>query len=119
MTKLFLFALTLLFPAALLQSQDTSQTGSASSSQGTVEGCLEGSDGNYTLTDKFGRTYQLGGETSTPAAYVGREVQITTSTPTSIAITSNAGAEEAGMQQPTLAVDHVKYLSGTCHSGVR
>ena len=116
MTKLFLLALTLLLPATLLQSQDAQAT-STGTAQRTIEGCLEGSDGSYTLTDRYGRTYQLGSETSAPAAYVGREVQVTTSTPTAVALAKSVGGAEAAAEQPLLTVEQVKSLSGTCQSG--
>src|SRR5438046_1404718 len=67
---------------AWLQAQqyppDTSkQTGS---SQNKVEGCLQGSDGNFTLSDSSGTTYQLQGDTAKLSEHVGHEVQITGST---------------------------------------
>lgn len=120
MTKILLVALALLFATAWLQAQDASQSGAsdsaAASAQTTLQGCLQGADGSYMLTDKFGRTYQLGGDTSRPAAYVGREVQVTTSTPAAIAIASSAGAAESGAEQPILTVVHVKSVSGTCQA---
>src|SRR5579859_5624676 len=42
-----------------------------------IEGCLSGSNGNYTLTDKNGTAYQLSGDTSKLADHVGHEVKIT------------------------------------------
>ena len=72
MARVLLLALTVLLSDAWLQSQDTqsgaSQTESAASGQTTLQGCLQGSDGNYALTDKSGRTYQLRSKTSRPAA---------------------------------------------------
>jgi len=45
-----------------------------------TEGCLGGSDGNYTLTDKTGTTYKLnipaGADTSKLAAHVGESVNV-------------------------------------------
>ena len=113
MTKMLLFALAMLAPVAFAQPQDES----SAMSQRTLQGCVQGSDGNYTLTDKYGRIYQLGNETSKPAAYVGREVQIVTSIPASVAITSTAGAEESAAQAPTLMVEEMKQVAGTCQSG--
>jgi hypothetical protein len=116
MTKLFLLAVVLLCAATLLQSQDVQIT-STGSGQRTIAGCLDGADGNYTLTDRYGRTYQLGNETSAPAAYVGREVQVTTSTPAAVALANSVGGAEAAAEQPLLTVEAVKSLSGTCRSG--
>jgi hypothetical protein len=129
-TKLMLAAI-LLLSAAWLQAQqypqagsspssssptsssqsDSSQSGSASSQ--TVEGCLQGSDGNFTLTDKSGMTYQLAGDTSKLTEHVGHEVQIKGSTSGASPAGSSAGA--AGEQQ-TLTVESVKHVSKTCKS---
>jgi hypothetical protein len=122
MTRPLVLALMLVVPAVWLSSQDTSQTGightgTTASTEATLEGCLQGSDGNYTLTDRHGRTYQLQGSASKLATHAGHEVQITTRTPESIATTSAMGAEGTGMQQPILTVAKVKHISGTCQAG--
>jgi hypothetical protein len=54
---------------------NSSQT-SSNASQTTIEGCLSGSGGNYTLTDNSGKTYQLQGDTSKLSEHVGHEVRI-------------------------------------------
>jgi len=74
----------------------------------TVEGCLQGSNGNYTLTDSAGTTYQLAGDTSKLTEHVGHEVEIKGST--SPSSSASAGASS----QPTLTVDSVKHVSKTC-----
>src|SRR5215471_16895679 len=53
------------------------QTSHAASGEASVEGCLSGSNGSYTLTDKNGTTYQLTGETAKLSEHVGHEVKIT------------------------------------------
>jgi len=121
MTRTLLLALTLLVSAAWVQAQDqypqtgTSQTGATASGQTTVEGCLQHSDGNYTLTDKTGTTYQLQGATSKLEEHVGHEVQITGST-MSGATSSTTGTATAGTQS-SLMVESVKHISKTCKSG--
>ena len=42
----------------------------------TVQGCLSGSNGNYTLTDKNGNSYQLTGDTAKLSEHVGHEVKV-------------------------------------------
>jgi Protein of unknown function (DUF5818) len=121
MTKILLLALALLIPAALLQAQDDSQTGSSqtgtsASGQTTVQGCLQGSDGNYTLTDKSGTTYQLQGDTKKLSAHVGHEVQITGSSSGTGATSSAMGTQAGGTQQPILTVKSMKHISKTCQS---
>src|SRR5262249_42188599 len=56
------------------QKPDTSQTAAGGQS---VEGCVSGSAGNYTLTDASGKTYQLAGDTSKLADHVGHQVRVT------------------------------------------
>jgi hypothetical protein len=119
MPRILLLALTLLLSAAWLQAQDASQTGSsqtgtAASGQTTVQGCLQGSDGNYTLTDKSGTTYQLQGDTKKLSAHVGHEVQITGSTSGTSATGSAMGTQAGGAQQ--LTVQSMKHVSKTCQS---
>jgi hypothetical protein len=89
----------------------SSQTGSASSQ--TVEGCLQGSNGSFTITDKAGTSYQLSGDTSKLTEQVGHEVQIKGSTSGSSA--AGAGAPAGGQQ--TLTVESVKQVATTCKSG--
>ena len=124
MTKTFLLALSLLVSAAWIQAQSqypqpgSSQTRSTASGQSTVQGCLQGSDGNYTLTADDGTKYQLQGDTSKLSAHVGHEVQITGST-TSASATTNptTGTPTSSTQQPTLSVQKMKHISKTCKSG--
>jgi hypothetical protein len=66
--------------------QDAAQSGMQAGSQGqaanapVTEGCLGGSDPNYTITDKSGITYKLNiapnGDTSKLASHVGESVQV-------------------------------------------
>lgn len=144
MVQKLMLGLTLLFATTWLLAQDpssqtspstsspssssSSQTGmsgsSGSSGQTSVEGCLQGSSGSYTLTDKSGTTYQLSGDTSKLAEHVGHEVQITgttsagaggaagSSTGSSASSSSGAAGSSAGGQM--LTVEKVKHMSKTC-----
>ncbi len=123
MAKTFLLAISLLVSAAWLQAQSqypqtgSSQTGASASGQTTVQGCLQGSGGNYTLTDKSGTTYQLQGDTSKLSPHVGHEVQITGSTTSASTATSPTTGTPAGAtQQPTLTVQNMTHISKTCKS---
>ncbi len=124
MAKTFLLAMSLLISAAWLQAQSqypqtgSRQTGASASGQTTVQGCLEGSDGKYTLTDKNGTTYQLQGDISKLSAHVGHEVQITGSTTSASSATSpTTGTPTSATQQPTLNIQNMKHISKTCKSG--
>jgi len=89
--------------------------GQSASGQTTVEGCLSGSNGNFTLTDKHGTTYQLTGDAATLSEHVGHEVKVTG---TSSSGTGAAGGASAGAgSSPTLQVSSVKHVSKTCKSG--
>jgi hypothetical protein len=115
MAKTLLLALALLLPAAWLQAQESSQVGTAGSAQRSVQGCLQGSDGNYTITEQSGRTYSLLGNLSKLTAHIGHEVQITgTSGPG--AIGSGLGSDATGIDQPILTVGQVKDISGACQT---
>ena len=117
MRKLLVLSLLLLGVswAAAQNSPATSPSGSASASSGsqTVEGCLNGSDGKYTLTDKQGQTYDLTGDTSKLAEHVGHEVKITGTQSAANAAPSSAGSQPS----MTLEVSSVKHISKTCKSG--
>jgi len=103
-------------------SGSSGQAGSSSGSQmgssghQTVEGCLSGSDGKYTLTDKQGTSYQLSGDTSKLAEHVGHEVKITGSTGSGSS-SGSASSASAGAGGQTLDVSSVKHVSKTCSSG--
>jgi uncharacterized protein YdeI (BOF family) len=100
------------------QTSTHPQMGSGQTSTGshvTVEGCLSGSNGQYTLTDKQGTTYQLMGDSSKLADHVGHEVKVTgsenTASASGTAGTAGGGATASGQ---TLEVTSVKHISKTC-----
>jgi len=102
-------------------SASSSQTGSATASgANTVEGCLSGSSGSYTLTAKDGTSYQLTGDTAKLSEHVGHEVKVTG---TSSAASSNAsggtatGTAGASSSSQTLEVSSVKHVAKTCQNG--
>jgi len=97
--------------AAAQNSSPSTQKGSTTAGAGshTVEGCLSGSDGKYTLTDMHGKTFELTGDTSKLAEHVGHEVKITGTE------SSGAGsASSAGGSEMSLDVSSVKHISKTC-----
>ena len=101
-------------------SGSSGQTTASSGSQTTVEGCLSGSDGKYTLTDKQGNSYQLTGDTSKLAEHVGHEVKITgssSSSGSSAASGSNSSMGQTSGSSQSLDVSSVKHVSKTCQSG--
>ena len=85
----------------------------------TVEGCLSGSSGNYTLSDKNGNTYQLTGDTAKLSEHVGHEVKVMgtagSAAPSGGGTASGTTGQAAGNSQ-TLEVSSVKHISKTCQS---
>ncbi len=77
------------------QSSMGANTGNNNNAKQTIQGCLSGSAGNYTLIDKAsGTTYQLNGKESKLSAHVGQEVEVTGSAKGSASsASSSSGAE--------------------------
>lgn len=109
-------------PSQTSPNQTSSQTTpTTAGSQTTVQGCLSGSDGSYTVTDKGGASFQLTGDTSKLSQHVGHEIKVTgtvnsMSTPSSDGSASSA-ASASGSSQQTLAVSSFKHVAKTCASG--
>lgn len=132
MRQVFLFLSVLLLGVSWAVAQGTSpassspsssaQTASPTSAGGetTVEGCLSGSSGSYTLAAKDGTTYQLTGDTAKLSEHVGHEVKITgtansaASSPSSGAASSSAGSTSS---EKSLQVSSLKHVSKTCQAG--
>jgi hypothetical protein len=95
----------------------SAQTSGAASGSQTVEGCLNGSSGNFTLTDKNGTSYQLTGDTSSLTEHVGHEVKITGTSGSASSGASSSSAGASGSSGQSLQVSSVKMVSKTCKSG--
>lgn len=103
------------------QSGSSGQMGQSSASgQTSVEGCLSGSNGSYTLTDKNGNTYQLTGDTAKLSEHVGHEVKVMGTSSAAGASSTGEGPGSAtgssGSQQ-SLQVTSVKHVSKSCQAG--
>lgn len=110
------------------QTTTTQTTQTSSDSANSIEGCLNGSAGNWTLTDQSGKTYQLAGDTSKLSDHVGHQVRImgtdnsasasssgsTGTSPSSSGGSSATGAGSSSGSQPTFTVQKVKMISSTC-----
>lgn len=108
-----LMALSLLLCAGWMLAQQGGMGKSGDKSdmaQSKVEGCLQGSNGNFTLTDSAGKVYQLQGDASKLTEHVGHEVRVT-----GTASAAGSGSSmSSGAAQPVLQVDSVKHISKTC-----
>jgi hypothetical protein len=114
------------------QTTTTQTTQTSTDSANSIEGCLSGSAGNWTLTDQSGKTWQLSGDTSKLSDHVGHQVRVSGadnsasgSSPSSGSSgaasatnpSSGAGATGAGSSsgsQSTFNVKKVKMISSTC-----
>lgn len=107
------------------QTTTTQTTQTSNDSSTSIEGCLSGSAGNFTLTDQSGKTYQLAGDTSKLSDHVGHQVRLMgtdnsssasgSSSPSSSSPSSGAGATGASSgTQPTFTVKNVKMISSSC-----
>jgi hypothetical protein len=107
------------------QTTTTQTTQTSSNNSTSIEGCLSGSAGNWTLTDQSGKTWQLAGDTSKLSDHVGHQVRLMGSDNSSSASGSSspsssspsgAGATGAGASgtQSTFTVNKVKMISSTC-----
>ena len=122
MRKMLLLLSVLLLGAAWAAAQDSTPTGQSGSatagSETTVQGCLSGSSGAYTLTDKNGNAYQLTGNTAKLSEHVGHEVKITGASASASGGGTAAGtAGGANAASQTLQVSSVKHIAKTCQSG--
>lgn len=102
-------------------SSSSSATQSSSDNAQTVQGCLGGSAGNFTLTSSSGATYQLAGDTSKLSDHVGEQVEITgtaasggsasSTSPSSSSPSASAGGSMGGQ---TINVQNVKKIASSC-----
>jgi hypothetical protein len=140
MRQIFLLVSILLLGLTWAIAQDSTSSPSASSGQNsassgqmsrsssggetTVQGCLSGSNGSYTLSDKNGTTYQLTGDSAKLSQHVGHEVKVTGTTGSASGSTgaegsagAAAGSAGAAGAQQTLQVTSVKHVSKSCQAG--
>lgn len=127
-------------PGSSSQGSMSSQSGIASESgtagSQTIQGCLQGASGNFTLVDKTGKTYQLQGETAQLSNYIGQEVSVrgipVTSSSSSAGMSPSSSSASASQSTgasasssttspasatgtaATLTVSHVSKISDTC-----
>jgi len=138
MLRTLTVCLVLMVSAAWLQAQGqpgstdpssasqgaSAQTSASASGETSVEGCLQGSSGSFTLTDNSGMTYTLAGDTSKLAEHVGHEVKIKgTTSASNSGMSSGSGSSSAGTSagassgaSSSLDVKSVKMVSKTCKS---
>ena len=112
-----------------IQTTTTQTTQTSSNSSTSIEGCLSGSAGNFTLTDQSGKTWQLAGDTSKLSDHVGHQIRLmgtdnsssasgssspSSSSPSSSSPSSSTGAGAGSSSGATFTVNKVKMISSTC-----
>ena len=98
-------------------SQKDSSMSETGTSGNSVEGCLSGSDGNYTLTDQTGTSYKLTGDTAKLSEHIGHEVKITGTKSSASATGASDTMGQTGGAQQSIEVSSVKHVSKTCKGG--
>jgi hypothetical protein len=111
-------------PDSSTTTQTTTQTTQTSTDSSTsIEGCLNGSAGSFTLTDQSGKTWQLAGDTAKLGDHVGHQLRISgtdnsgsASSPSSGAgsSASSSGAMGSSSGQSTFTVKKVRMISSSC-----
>ena len=93
-------------------SQSNPASSDAVSSVTTVEGCLDGANGSYTLTDQGGTSYRLAGNLEPLKEHVGETMRISGTMQPVVHI---PGAMSEGTEmRPTLLVSSYEKVSGVC-----
>jgi hypothetical protein len=100
-------------PSGQLNAQTSSEATAADPGGATIEGCLAGSSGNFTLTDSSGKKYQLAGDTAKLGEHVGHTLRVWGSEKGAGGDTQGA-AGSSGSAQPTFTVQKVKMVSPSC-----
>jgi hypothetical protein len=101
---------------------------STNSTASSARGCLSGSDGAYTLTDKqTGMVFSLIGKTDALGQHVGHEVEVTGQKSTAATSDNSAGSPNAADANAagktgnsatnTIQVDEVRMISDHCGAG--
>lgn len=119
MKRILLLSSILLLSAVWALAQYDTQSGASSQSSSdasktTVEGCLSGSNGSYSLTDKSGTMYQLTGDTAKLEKHVGHTMQVTGTATASSASKAGSMSGSADTQQ-TFNVTSFKHVSANCN----
>jgi hypothetical protein len=86
------------------QSDQSSSTqassGMKSGSETSIEGCLNGSAGSYTLTSSTGSTYQLTGSTDDLSQHLNQQVRVN-GTPITVSASASTNPSEASTSTPS------------------
>lgn len=119
MNKILLLCLTLLLSIEGLPAEPAYQNAKGSkTAEGTpgpavLEGCLQRTHSEYTLTDKEGLLHRLS-DGSKLKQYVGHEVELSGVPSIRTIDTTTAGGASSAVEQHYVKVTNVKDLAATC-----
>ena len=116
LTLVLLISVIGLHAQAANPSPDASKTAGKVSDLPTIEGCLQESDGQYTLTEDNGTTHDLAGSTGKLKHQVGHQVEITGKPGTRSYDTTPAGGASSIIVKAIFEVKSVKQLADKCKS---
>jgi hypothetical protein len=108
--KTVMLTVVLMVSAVWLQAQDMGKT----SSLETIEGCLQHSEGQYTLIDSTNTIHHLVGGAKLLTHHIGHQVEITGKPGVRTIDTTPQGAASSAVVQPILEVKSVKHVADTC-----
>jgi len=115
MRKILVLSTLLLFSAVWAVAQYDSDSNNGNTKERSIEGCLDGSPGNLTLTNVLtGTTYQLAGDTAKFGDKVGHTFLVDGFTTTGERPSSMSAP--SGSQMPTLTVDEAEHISNQCRN---
>ena len=124
MRKALVLVLGLLISAACLQAQSGSsapdsgqapaKTSGKTSSLTTMEGCLQSSQGQYTLTDSDGTVHQLSGAANKLIHHVGHQVELTGKPGIRTLDTTSPGTASSAVEEAVFEVKSIKHLADKC-----
>ena len=122
MRKTIILTLVLLISAVWLQAQSAKPPSEAgkpadkTSDLPTLEGCLQSSNGHYTLTEDDGTTHRLSGAANKLGHQVGRQIEVSGKPGYSTEDTTPAGAGSSAVEWPVFEVKSVKRIADKCKS---
>lgn len=114
MRKTLILTLGLLIFGVCLQAQEAGQTMGKTSDLITVQGCLQVSNGRYSITDSSGTVHQLTGAATKLSHHVGHEIEVTGTPRTRTASTTEQGAASTAHVVPAIGVKTIKHIADTC-----
>ena len=79
-----------------------------------LEGCLQRSRGEYTITDRDNTLHHLSGGAKLLKSYIDHEVELTGTPSTRTIDTTLAGGASSAVVQPIFRVKTVKDVAATC-----